>query len=225
MGTQTLVALLQRPDPTRRPGRWIPVAAPASADRGYCVRFTTNAQGDIDGTGNTLMTCRDSDANCAAARNGTASGATSSTTGTRTRARSATRTSTWRSTRSALTPIGFPGRPVRFLLRFTNNGRDTATSVVVRDILPPGLTPVSAVPSTGTCAGTACRIGRLRPGQTETITVTAVAGLDTRGRGRHARPARDRPHGRLGDPEPGHLLDLELLCARLDRPRRARLTG
>ena len=49
--------------------------AVARADRAYTVRFTQNAQGDITGTGNTLLTCRDDDARCAAARRGQASGA------------------------------------------------------------------------------------------------------------------------------------------------------
>jgi uncharacterized repeat protein (TIGR01451 family) len=104
----------------------------------------------------------------------------------------------------ALTPVGFPGRPVRFLLRFTNKGIDTATGVVVRDVLPRGLTPVSAVPSQGTCAGTVCRIGRLRPGQTETIRLTAVAGLDTGG-----RILRDVAliHGRQRDLDPADNVD------------------
>ena len=41
--------------------------AVARADRGYTVRFTQNAQGDITGAGNTLLTCRDDDSRCAAA--------------------------------------------------------------------------------------------------------------------------------------------------------------
>jgi hypothetical protein len=43
----------------------------AAADRAYSIRFTANAQGDITGTGNTLMTCdEDRDVRCPAARNG-----------------------------------------------------------------------------------------------------------------------------------------------------------
>jgi hypothetical protein len=33
----------------------------AGAERDYTVRFTENFQGDITGTGNTLLTCRDDD--------------------------------------------------------------------------------------------------------------------------------------------------------------------
>jgi hypothetical protein len=44
----------------------LPAVAPAERD--FTVSFTANAQGDITGTGNTLLTCRDSDSLCAAAR-------------------------------------------------------------------------------------------------------------------------------------------------------------
>src|SRR4051794_13997007 len=43
----------------------------AAADRGYTVAFTADRQGDITGTGNTLMSCYDGYPGCAAARNGT----------------------------------------------------------------------------------------------------------------------------------------------------------
>jgi uncharacterized repeat protein (TIGR01451 family) len=49
--------------------------AAAHAERDYSVRFSVNAQGDITGTGNALVTCRDSDNRCANARNAQASGA------------------------------------------------------------------------------------------------------------------------------------------------------
>jgi uncharacterized repeat protein (TIGR01451 family) len=82
----------------------------------------------------------------------------------------------------ALTPRVFPGDPVRFRLTVTNRGPDTATRVRVADLLPRGLTPVSATPSRGTCAVTTCRIGGLRPGDVVTIDLTAVAADDTGGR-------------------------------------------
>jgi uncharacterized repeat protein (TIGR01451 family) len=50
------------------------LAPPASADRNFALRFTTNAQGDITGTGNSLLTCSDSDPGCADARQGTGGG-------------------------------------------------------------------------------------------------------------------------------------------------------
>ena len=49
--------------------------AVAYAERDYSVRFTVNAQGDVTGTGNALVTCLDSNNRCAAARNAQASGA------------------------------------------------------------------------------------------------------------------------------------------------------
>jgi uncharacterized repeat protein (TIGR01451 family) len=82
----------------------------------------------------------------------------------------------------ALTPRVFPGEEVRFLLRVQNRGPDTATRVRVRDVLPPGLTLVSAVPSRGVCTGNVCRLGRLRPEQSATIQLTALAANDTGGR-------------------------------------------
>jgi uncharacterized repeat protein (TIGR01451 family) len=84
--------------------------------------------------------------------------------------------------KAALTPVAFPGDPVRFLLQISNRGPNTATRVRVRDILPRGLTPVSLVPSRGTCEGTVCRLGRMRPGARASIVVTAVAGRGTGGR-------------------------------------------
>jgi uncharacterized repeat protein (TIGR01451 family) len=49
--------------------------ATAAAERAYTIRYSANLQGDISGTGNTLLTCLDTDTVCAAARAGTASGA------------------------------------------------------------------------------------------------------------------------------------------------------
>jgi uncharacterized repeat protein (TIGR01451 family) len=84
--------------------------------------------------------------------------------------------------KTALTPFAFPGDSVRFLLQISNRGPNTATRVRVRDLLPPGLAPVSLIPSRGRCEGTVCRLGRMRPGAAARIVVTAVAGSDTGGR-------------------------------------------
>lgn len=82
----------------------------------------------------------------------------------------------------ALTPFSFPGQPVRFLIRVINHGPNTATDVIVRDLLPRGLTPVSADPSRGSCRGISCHLGTMRRGARASIDLVAVAGPDTGGR-------------------------------------------
>ena len=50
---------------------WLALASIAlGAPRPFTPRFTTNDTGDVTGTGNTLLTCPDTDANCAGARPG-----------------------------------------------------------------------------------------------------------------------------------------------------------
>ena len=63
-----------------------------------------------------------------------------------------------------------------------NGGPDTATGVVVTDILPSEVTFVSATPTQGTCGDPrlTCNLGDLPVGGTATITVVvtpAVAGV------------------------------------------------
>ena len=86
----------------------------------------------------------------------------------------------------ALDPTVFPGDEVRFKLTVSNHGPDTATRVLVRELVPPGLTLTSADPSRGACGGSAvnfsCLVGRLRAGEQFTIDLTAVTGADTGGR-------------------------------------------
>ena len=83
-------------------------------------------------------------------------------------------------------PTAFPGDEVRFQLTVRNLGPDTATRVLVRELVPPGLTLTSADPSRGACGGSAvnfsCHVGRLRAGEQFTIDLTAVTGADTGGR-------------------------------------------
>ena len=50
-------------------------SAASAAPRAFEQRFTTNDTGDVTGTANTLLTCPDTDPQCAAARAGTVSGA------------------------------------------------------------------------------------------------------------------------------------------------------
>ena len=59
----------------------------------------------------------------------------------------------------------------------TNNGPDPAVDAVLDDELPPGVTFVSATPSTGSCTpngptAITCMIGTLAVGATVTVTVT-----------------------------------------------------
>ncbi len=67
----------------------------------------------------------------------------------------------------------FPaGGNLSFTVSVTNNGPDTANSVVMTDGLPPGTTFVSATPSQGSCSGTttvSCALGTLANGGTATI--------------------------------------------------------
>ena len=83
--------------------------------------------------------------------------------------------------KETLTLRAFPGEKVRFRLRVTNLRPPRATRVRVRDIFPAGLTPLSLVPSKGSCRQRSCRLGRVRHREVVTIEVTALAGLDTGG--------------------------------------------
>jgi uncharacterized repeat protein (TIGR01451 family) len=97
--------------------------------------------------------------------------------------------------KTAATPVVFAGGEVHFTLQISNNGPDTATRVRVRDVLPPGLTPIRLTPSRGICSGTTCRLGDMSPGATATIDVRAVAGDDTGGRRlRDVAAVRGREH-------------------------------
>lgn len=72
------------------------------------------------------------------------------------------------------------GQQYAYTVTVTNpGGAGTATGVSLTDPLPAGLTFVSAVPSTGSCAfssGTvSCALGQLPPGSTDTVTITVTA--------------------------------------------------
>ncbi len=68
------------------------------------------------------------------------------------------------------------GDNVNFTLRISNMGPDAATDVVVTDQLPPGLTFVSAAPTTGAYSATSGRwtIPRIEVNSQETLVITAM---------------------------------------------------
>ena len=71
------------------------------------------------------------------------------------------------------------GDTVTITLTASNSGPDTATAVVIRDLLPAGLDYVSGSASQGTClqaAGTVtCALGDLASGASATVTITATS--------------------------------------------------
>ncbi|MBB4664233.1 SdrD B-like domain-containing protein [Conexibacter arvalis] len=75
-------------------------------------------------------------------------------------------------------PTAKIGDTITYTLTARNDGPSWATDVVVTDTLPRQLELTGATTSQGTCttAGNAlrCELGTLRPGQVETVTVTAV---------------------------------------------------
>jgi len=67
------------------------------------------------------------------------------------------------------------GGTITYTLTVTNSGPGAAAAVVVTDVLPAGLTLVSATPSQGTCNTTvACALGALAVDDSATITVVAT---------------------------------------------------
>jgi len=62
-----------------------------------------------------------------------------------------------------------------FTLKVTDNGPEAASGVEAQDALPPASTLISAVPSQGSCSGSApvkCALGSLALGASATVTVT-----------------------------------------------------
>jgi uncharacterized repeat protein (TIGR01451 family) len=67
------------------------------------------------------------------------------------------------------------GDTISFMVTLTNNGPDTATNVAVTDLLPAGVTFISATPSIGTYNNTtgAWTVGTVAAGGPQTLTITA----------------------------------------------------
>ncbi len=92
--------------------------------------------------------------------------------------------------KSVSAPLVKLGETVTYTLTARNDGPGTADDVVVTDDMPDGLALIDVRTSLGTCTSAGndvrCALGRLLPGQVETITVTArptVAGRAPQHRG------------------------------------------
>ena len=99
------------------------------------------------------------------------------------------------------------GDTITFTVEVDNFGPDAATQVVVNDILPAGLTFVSASPSTGTYAAGVWTVGTVAAGSSATLTVTATVDAP-------ASPGIPQPvtntasvSGREYDPDPSNNTD------------------
>ena len=71
-----------------------------------------------------------------------------------------------------------PNTPIVYTITVSNAGPQTASNVVVTDTIPAGTTFVSAVPSQGTCSGSAtttCNLGAIAAGGSATVTLTVQA--------------------------------------------------
>src|SRR5438552_3705153 len=70
------------------------------------------------------------------------------------------------------------GGTVTFTIGIENRGPQDATNVLLRDALPSGMTPLSAVASQGTCTlaeTVTCQLGALANGATATATIAVRA--------------------------------------------------
>jgi uncharacterized repeat protein (TIGR01451 family) len=65
------------------------------------------------------------------------------------------------------------GDTVTFTITLTNHGPDTATNVIVSDLLPPGLKLLSSHPSQGTYVGGVWNVGTVTTSMAPTLTLTA----------------------------------------------------
>lgn len=88
---------------------------------------------------------------------------------------------------------------VTYTVKVANTGHDTATGVVVRDMPDTDLNKVTLLdPSTGTIDGLTWRVGTLKPGQAETLTVKATLinpHVETVNEARVSSPAHPLTHG------------------------------
>ncbi len=95
------------------------------------------------------------------------------------------------------------GATVTYQLTVSNGGPDEASAVVVTDPLPGGTTLAWAVPSKGSCSGTAtvvCTLGPLAPSETATVSIGIQA---PQGEGTLSNTATVASSGEV-DPAPGN---------------------
>jgi len=74
-----------------------------------------------------------------------------------------------------------PGATVTFTITAGNSGPGTATGVVITDVLPAGLTLLSATPSLGSMTGSTWTVGALGAGASATLTIVTTVDSGTAG--------------------------------------------
>lgn len=83
---------------------------------------------------------------------------------------------------SASTNISFVNETVTYTVLVTNQGPNNAANVVLTDLLPTGVSLLSATPSRGSCtptsAGVTCALGSMPNGSTATITIIGSTPAD-----------------------------------------------
>ncbi len=77
--------------------------------------------------------------------------------------------------KSTAISYALPGEVVTYTVVVTNYGPSTATEVDVKELLPPGMTPIDLTPGQGVCVSQICQLGDVPVGGAVTITVTATA--------------------------------------------------
>jgi uncharacterized repeat protein (TIGR01451 family) len=80
-------------------------------------------------------------------------------------------------TKTAVPTTVTVGTPVTYTMTVTNSGPSASSGVTVTDVLPTGLTFVSATPSQGSCSGTTtitCSLGQIANGASASVSITAT---------------------------------------------------
>jgi uncharacterized repeat protein (TIGR01451 family) len=107
----------------------------------------------------------------------------------------------------------FHGQPVNYTITVSNAGPQTASNVVVTDVIPAGTTFVSSTPSQGSCTGTttvSCTVGAIAAGGTATISLVVTAPA-ANGPFSNTATASNTPEG---DPTPANNAGSAVVIAR-----------